>query len=102
MPDACPWLLAGLVSAVTGAILAMLILIGSRIFDLESRFVSPGRIAGVVDGYNNRGHGGRVRADGTRPYQHRSRRGDGCVITTSNDVLGVLVFFILATQFYFD
>ena len=26
----------------------------------------------------------------------------GVFITTSNDILGVLVFFIMATQFYFD
>jgi magnesium transporter len=89
-----------LVGAVTGAILAMLILIGSRIFDLESRFVSPGRIAGVVTTI-----AAMVGAFVPMALDRISidpAAVTGVFITTSNDVLGVLVFFILATQFYFD
>jgi Mg/Co/Ni transporter MgtE len=60
------------------------------------------RIAGVVDGYNNRGHGGQFVPTALDCISIDSAAVVGVFITTSNDVLGVLVFFIMATQFYFD
>lgn len=88
--------------AIAGAILAMLILIGGQIFDIEEplrlaaavslALLCVTTIAAMVGAFVPMA----LDRIGIDPAA-----ATGVFITTSNDVIGVLVFFVMATQFYF-
>ena len=87
---------------VAGAILAVLILIGSHVFDIEAplrlalavslALVCVTTIAAMVGAFVPMA----LDRMGIDPAA-----ATGVFITTSNDVIGVLVFFIMASAFYF-
>jgi len=88
--------------AIAGAILASLILLGSTVFDLDNpvrlalatsfSLLSVTTIAAIVGAFVPLG----LNRIGIDPAA-----ATGVFITTSNDVLGVLVYFLMASAFYF-
>ena len=97
--------LAGAVinGATAGAILGALILVGAQVFEIDApvqlamatsmSLLTVTTIAALVGAFVPLG----LHQIGVDPVA-----ATGVFITTSNDVLGVLVFFMMATQFYFS